>query len=104
MSFYAARDQAALRRSLEPGLAAVVGMKDGLALRRPPAPCRHLQGVDHQLGADVIGDGPAHDPAAPSVEDDGYVDLALGGGVLGYVADPQPVRALDAELAVHQVL
>ena len=64
---------------------------DGLTLRWPPAPGRHLQGVDDELGPDVIGDGPADDPTAPGVEDDGHVDLALGGGVLGDVADPQPV-------------
>ena len=79
-------------------------MTDGLALGRPPAPGGHLQGVDDQLGADVIGNGPADDAAAPCVEDDGDVHLALGRGVLGDVADPQAVRALDGELAVHQVL
>src|SRR5206468_11257177 len=39
-------------------LTAVVGVTDGLPLRRPPTPDRHLQGVDDELGADVIGDRP----------------------------------------------
>jgi hypothetical protein len=52
----------------------------------------------------VIGDRPADDPAAPCVEDHGHVDLALGGGVLGDVAHPKAVGALDGELPVDQVL
>ena len=62
------------------------------AMVRPwgsPAPDGHLHGVDHELGTDVIGDGPADHPAAPGVEDDAQVDLALFGRVLGHVHHPQ---------------
>ena len=52
----------------------------------PAAPDGHLDGVDDELGADVIGDRPAHDPAGPGVEHDGEVDPALTGGVLGDVS------------------
>jgi hypothetical protein len=55
---------------------------------RAAAPAGHLQGVDDQLGAHVVGDRPAHDGAAEDVEDGGAVDLALSGGVLGDVGDP----------------
>jgi hypothetical protein len=35
--------------------------------------------------------GPADDAAAEDVDDDAAVELALAGGVLGDVGDPQPV-------------
>ena len=82
----------------------MVGVKDGLALGGPPAPRRHLQGVDDELGPHVVGDGPADDAAAPGVDDHRHVDLALGGEVLGDVAHPQPVWAVNDELAVDQVV
>ena len=37
----------------------------------------------------MVGDRPAHHDAAEGVENDGQVDLALGGGVLGDVHHPQ---------------
>ena len=92
-----------LRPPIEPGLAAVVGVADGPALGRPASPDRHLQGVDHELGADVVGDRPCDDPAAPGVQDHGQVDLATGPGVLGHVADPELVRAVHVEPPVHQI-
>jgi hypothetical protein len=67
-------------------------------LRGLSAPDGHLERVDDQLVAHVVGDRPAHDAAAPGVEDDGQVDLALAGGVLGHVHDPQPVLARKDEL------
>ena len=73
-------------------------------LGRPAAPQRHLQRVDDELAAYVIGDRPTDDPAAPGVEHDGQVALALRGGVLGDVHDPQPVRSLGVEPAAHQVV
>ena len=67
-------------------------------------PDRHLQRVDDELGTHVIGDRPADHPTAPGVDHDGEVDLALGGGMLGDIGDPQPVGTLRCELAVHQVV
>jgi hypothetical protein len=61
----------------------LIRVGDALLGGRAPAPERHLQRVDHQLGADVVGDRPPDDAAAPGVEDDGQVGLALAGGVLG---------------------
>ena len=70
----------------------------------PAAPAGHLQGVDDQLGAHVVGNRPADHGAAEDVEHRGAVDLALAGGVLGDVGDPQPVGALGDEAALHQIL
>jgi len=69
-----------------------------------PAPDGHLHGVDHELGADVVGDGPADDPAAEGVEHHRDVDLALGRRVLGHVHHPQPVSLGGIEGPVDQVV
>ena len=34
---------------------------------------QHVQGVEDELGAQVIGDGLAHDPAGIHVQDDGAI-------------------------------
>jgi hypothetical protein len=75
-----------------------------LTLRGLAPPEGHLHGVGHELAADVVGDGPAHNPAAKGVEHDGEEDPALGGGVLGDVHDPEPVRALGIEGSVDEVV
>lgn len=74
----------AAHRPEEPGLAeavaerpagvgrAVIAVVDR-ARRGPPVPDCHLQGVDDQLGADVVGHRPADDAAAEAVQDDGEV-------------------------------
>lgn len=41
----------------------------------------HLEGVDDQFGADVVGDGPPDDPPRADVDHGGVVDLPLPGGV-----------------------
>jgi hypothetical protein len=51
----------------------------------------------------VGGDRPADHHSAEDVGHGGAVDLALGGGVLGDVGDPQPVRGVGDEPALHQV-
>ena len=79
-------------------------MRNRRPLGRAPAPDRHLEGVDDELGADVVGDGPAHHPTAPGVDDDGQVALALWGGVLGDVHHPEAVRSFGVERTLHQVL
>ncbi len=52
----------------------------------------------------MIGDGPAHHPAAPGVEDDGQVDLALSGRVFGHVYHPETVRLGRVEVPTQQIL
>jgi hypothetical protein len=53
MSFYAPLNKATLRRPLEPGLAAVITVMDqargGIALGDG-----HVEGVQHQLGAQML--------------------------------------------------
>jgi len=69
-----------------------------------PCPHGHVQGIADDLGSQVIGDGPAHHPAAEGVEHHGQVELALPAAVLGDVGDPQPVRLAGGEAALHQVV
>jgi hypothetical protein len=81
----------------------VVGVHDRLTLWWLASPAGHVQRVDDQLGAQVIGDRPAHDAAGPGVDDTTQIDLALGGRVLGDVAAPEPIRTVHAEVAIDQV-
>jgi hypothetical protein len=52
----------------------------------------------------VIGDRPAHDPAAECVPDDGGIDLAFAGGMLGDVHRPEPVRRRRVERSVDEII
>jgi len=69
----------------------------------PAPPGRHLQGVDGEFGADVVGDRPAHDGAAEHVEHGAAVDLPGPGWMLGDVGAPQSVRAIGEETALDSV-
>jgi hypothetical protein len=51
----------------------------------------------------MVRDRPADDPAGEHVEHYGRVDPAFAGAVLGDAGDPQPVRLIGAEVALHQV-
>ena len=66
-------------------------------------PDRHLQRVDDQLGADVVGHRPAHDAAAEAVDDHRQVKPPLTGAVLGHVGDVEPVRLGGVEPPLDQV-
>ncbi|MDP9821157.1 hypothetical protein J2S59_000966 [Nocardioides massiliensis] len=68
------------------------------------SPGGHLQGVDDQLGAHVVGDRPAHHLPGEHIEHRAAVDLPGSGGALGDVGAPQQVRSSGRELALHQVL
>ena len=52
----------------------------------------HGEGVFDQLGAHVIGQGPAHHPPAGQVDDGGQIGPALPGRDVGDVAD---IAAVD---------
>jgi len=99
------RGQAARVRASSPGcvLAAVIGVQHGTAGCWFAAPAGHVQGIDDEFGAQVIGDGPAHHPAGVHIQHYGAIQPALAGVVLGDVGHPQPVRPVRGELAVHQV-
>jgi hypothetical protein len=83
-----------------------IGLRDrcGLLCPRAVGEPSHLECVDDEFGAEVIGDRPANDAPGPGVDDDGHVDPSLGCAVLGDVLHPQPVRSLGAELAVHEIV
>ena len=65
---------------------------------------RHLQGVGHELGAHVIGDRPADDPAAEDVLDGDEIQPPLPRAQVGDVGDPEPVGRGGEERAVDEVL
>jgi hypothetical protein len=77
---------------------------DGLTWDWAAPPAGHVQGVDDELGAEVIGDRPADDLAVPGVDHHRQVDPALVRGVLGDVGHPPPIGAVRAELAGHQII
>ena len=82
----------------------VVGVHHRAGLASVASPYGHLQGVDDELGAEVVRDRPADDAARESVDHSRQVDLALGCRVLGDIADPEHIRSVDCELAVHEVI
>ncbi len=49
---------------------------------RPALFERHLEGVEHQTGAQVGGHGPADDTAAEGIQDDGQVEEAGAGWLI----------------------
>jgi hypothetical protein len=63
----------------------------------------HVQGVQDQLGAEMVGHRPANDPAGERVEDNGEVRPAVTGALLGDVSDPQAVGSWWTELARDQI-
>jgi hypothetical protein len=63
----------------------------------------HVQGVQYQLGAQVVGHGPAHDAARERVQHDRQVQPAFVGALLGDVGHPQPIRRGRGEVALDQV-
>ena len=65
--------------------------------RRPTRAATALsEGVDGEPGLHPVADGVAHDPAGVDVLDRAQVELALAGGVLGDVGQPQLVRRRSA--------
>ena len=90
-------------RELDPGLAAAPAERERDVLRAlvgvmdeswlgSAAVDGHLEGVDDELGAEVVGDRPADDPARVAVEHDRDVEPALPGAHVADVGDPEPVR------------
>jgi hypothetical protein len=104
MSTYSQPSKAVLRRSVELALGAVITVVDGLACDWPSPPARHVQRVDNELGAEVVGDRVADDLPVPGVDHHRQIDPALVAGVLGDVGHPQPVRVVWGELAGYQIV
>ena len=63
----------------------------------------HLQGVEHEFGAQVRGHRPAHDSAAEHVEDDGQVHESRQSRHVSDVSHSQPVWSIGMEAALDQV-
>jgi len=64
----------------------------------------HLQRVNDELGAHVVGHRPTHDPAAVGVLDGGQVDPALPGPQVGDVGHPEHVRGCRAKASLDEVI
>jgi len=69
-----------------------------------PAVDRGGDGVDREPGLHPIRDGVAHDPVGVDVLDRAQIELALGGGVLGDVGQPQLVRLGGGEVPFDPVV
>jgi hypothetical protein len=64
---------------------------------------RHVEGVQDQFGAQVLGHRPAHHPAGVGVQDDRQVQPALAGALLGDVGRPEPIRRWWGEVPLDQI-
>ena len=70
---------------------------------RPAARERHVECIEHELGAQMRRHRPADDATAPGVEDDGEEEKAGPGRDVRDVGDPQPVGAVGVEVALDQI-
>ena len=69
-----------------------------------PALCNgHLQSVQNQLRTQMIGHGPADDPAAESVKHDAEVEEARTSRHVGDIRYPETVRGSGGKVTVDQV-
>ena len=71
-------------------------------LRLPPYH-RHGERLLDQFGAEVGLHRPAHDQAAPGVQDHGHVQPARLRADIGEIRHPELIRSLSREVPVHQV-
>lgn len=78
-------------------------MQNGPGIR-VAAPQRHLQGIDDQIGAHVIGDRPPYDPPGECVEDSAAINLSSRGRMLCDVGAPDLIRPLGDEPAGDEVV
>jgi len=65
---------------------------------------RHVERVDDELGAHVVGHRPADDRARVGVLNRGQVQPALPRAQIGDVGEPQHVRRSGPELAFNEVV
>ena len=68
-----------------------------------PVPDRHVERVEHDLGRETLGHGPAHDAPAEDVEHDRDVEEAGPRVHVRDVGDPRLVGRGGSEVARHQV-
>lgn len=80
-----------------------VGVVDQPGLRTTTRE-RHLQGVDDEVRAHVVGHRPPHDPPGERVLHRGQVQPSLPCPQVGDVRDPQHVGSLRPELPLDQII
>src|SRR3954451_8665672 len=83
LTSYYDRLRQALRRPLDSTLAAPVGMMDHVS--RPTLTEGHVQGIQNQLGSQMVGHRPADHPAAPDIYDDRQIEEARRGRDVGEI-------------------
>jgi hypothetical protein len=72
---------------------------------RPAVRAGHAQGVGDEIGAHVVGQGPADDPTGGQVDDGGQVGPAFPGGDVGDVTDVASVDlAAGPEVTLDEIL
>jgi len=64
-------------------------------------PNRHLQRTEDQLGPQMVGHGPADDATAEGIQNDAEVERAGRGGNEDDVGNPELVRPLGRNVAIH---
>ena len=69
----------------------------------PPLPERHVEGIEHELRAQVVGHGPAHHAAAEGIQHNSEVQEPGPGGDVGDVRDPEPIGCIGGEVALDQI-
>jgi hypothetical protein len=63
----------------------------------------HVQRVDHEAGAHVLGQLPADDHAGGQIDHGGQIQPSLAGLEVGDVADQARTRLLGGEVAPDQI-
>lgn len=89
-----------MRRPVEPGLAATVGVVEQ-PCGRQAASDGHLKGGSYQVRAQRGVEGTSHEAAGEQVEHDGHGEPAFSGPDVDDVGDPGVVRIRDLKLPVR---
>ena len=101
MNCYARPSKAMLRRPVESGLAALIGVVDhAMRLAREQ---RHVQRRDHEIGCLPLAEGPSDNLAAEDIEHHGQIAQACPGGDVGHVGHLQRVDATGLKAPLHQI-
>ena len=95
---YTPSNKALLRRPLEPGLTAAVGVEHHTPHLAAPGSDRFAQRVSDERGLEVWCHGDTNNSAGRQVQDEGQVEEPLTGPDVGYVAHPGFIRCRSGEL------
>ncbi|MNS33180.1 hypothetical protein D3C72_652870 [compost metagenome] len=64
---------------------------------------RHIQRLQHQRGTQMAAHGPAHNAPAVHIQHHCEIEEACCGRNVGRIGDPQTVRHVSLEVALHQI-